>query len=272
MLQRFITGVVSAALLIAVLMLRGWVFDIAIMLVALFGCYEMERAFLRAGLQPARWTVYGIALLMLPAYLLIGIVAVYVLSCGATMIIMLQIALRKHPRWKDMAASLNILISVPIPLSMLFPLIRIQPDPLGVLLVFSVFVIALVGDIFAYFVGVTVGVHRMSPELSPKKTWEGSAAGLLGSLVGAVLLCMSGGAVAPMPPVWHFVILGLVGGVAGQMGDLTASLIKRFCGIKDFGTLFPGHGGMMDRVDSVLFVIYVIFGYCLSTGMLGLGA
>lgn len=269
MLQRIITGVVSAALLIAVMLIRGWVFDIAIVLVALFGVYEMEKAFLNGGLQPARWTVYGMALLMLPMYLLSGVVGVYILGCGATLIIMLQIALRKQPKWLDAAASLNILISVPIPLSMLYPLIRIQPPALGALLVFSVFVIALIGDIFAYFVGVTVGKHRMVPELSPKKTWEGSAAGLLGSVVGAALLCLSGEALTPMPPVWHFIILGLIGGVAGQLGDLTASMIKRFCGIKDFGTLFPGHGGMMDRMDSVIFVVYVVFGYCLVGGYLG---
>ena len=268
MLQRIVTGVVSAALLIVVMLVRGWVFDIAIVLVALLGCYEMEKAFRTAGLQPARWVMYGMSVLMLPAYLLMDTIGVYMLGCATTMIVMLQIALRKHPKWIDAAASLNILISVPIPLSMLYPLIRIAPDALGALLVFSVFVIALVGDIFAYFVGVTVGKHKMAPELSPKKTWEGSAAGLLGSVVGAVLLCLSGEAIVPMPPVWHFIILGIVGGVAGQLGDLTASMIKRFCGIKDFGTLFPGHGGMMDRVDSVIFVIYVVFGYCLAAGLL----
>lgn len=269
MLQRIITGIVSAALLIVMLLVRGWVFDIAIVMAALFCCYEMERAFLHAGLHPARWTVYGMAILILPGYLLMGIAGVYVLGCGATMIIMLQIALRKHPKWIDAAASLNILICVPIPLSMLYPLIRIQPDPFGVLLAFSVFVIALVGDIFAYFVGVTVGSHHIVPELSPKKTLEGSAAGLLGSVVGAVLLCLSGEALMPMPPLWHFILLGLIGGIAGQLGDWTASLIKRFCGIKDFGTLFPGHGGMMDRLDSVIFVVYVLFGYCMITGLLG---
>ena len=269
MLQRSVTGVISALLLIVVILLRGWVLDIAIVLVALLGCYEMQNAFAKADLYPAKWTMYGAAVLMLPCYRLMGATGIYVLGCAATMIVMLQIVLRKHPRWMDAAASLNVLISVVIPLSMLFPIIRIQPDTLGALLVFAAFVIALVGDTFAYFVGVTVGSHKMMPELSPKKTWEGSAAGLLGSVVGAVLLCTSGSALVDMPPVWHFIILGFVGGVAGQLGDLTASLIKRFCGIKDFGTIFPGHGGMMDRVDSVMFVIYILFGYCMITGLIG---
>lgn len=71
-----------------------------------------------------------------------------------------------------------------------------------------------------------------------------------------------------MPPLWHFLVLGLIGGVFGQLGDLSASLVKRYCGVKDYGTLFPGHGGMMDRVDSVLFVTYVVFGYCLLSGLI----
>jgi len=124
------------------------------------------------------------------------------------------------------------------------------------------------GDTFAYFVGRYFGATQMAPRLSPKTTWEGSIAGLFGSVVGAVLLCLSGMSIAPMPPVWHFAVLGVMGGVAGQLGDLSASMIKRFCGIKDFGTVFPGHGGMMDRLDSVIFVSYVLFGYCMATGLL----
>lgn len=271
MLKRTVTGVVSALLLLVVMYFRGWLFDIGIALVAMFGCYEMQGAFLKAGLHPARGTVYGMTALMLPVYLLTGITGVYLLACSATMVIMLQISVRKQPRWIDAAASLNVLISVPIPLLLLYPIIRIQPEALGALLVFSVFVIALIGDTFAYFIGVTFGKHRMAPELSPKKTWEGSLAGLAGSVVGALVVCKGGAALTDMPPLWHFLLLGLIGGIAGQLGDLTASLIKRFCKIKDFGTMFPGHGGMMDRFDSIIFVSYVLFGYCMASGLFTVG-
>lgn len=267
MLQRIITGVISAALLILVVYLRGWVADIILVLVSLLGCYEMHRAFGKAGLHPARGTVFGMAVLMLPAYLMMGIVGIYILGCAATLIIVLQIALRKEPRWMDMVASLNVLVCVPVPISMIYPIIRIQPEALGALLMFSVFAIALIGDTFAYFVGVTVGRHKMAPEVSPKKTWEGAAAGLVGSVVGALIVCKGGAVLTPMPALWHFLLLGLVGGIAGQLGDLSASLMKRFCDIKDFGSLFPGHGGMMDRLDSVIFVAYVLFGYCMAAGL-----
>ena len=70
---------------------------------------------------------------------------------------------------------------------------------------------------------------------------------------------------AVLPEWWHYVLLGLIGGVAGQLGDLFASLIKRHCGIKDFSNLFPGHGGMLDRLDSVLFMAIIIFCYRMLT-------
>lgn len=267
MIQRIITGVVSAALLILVILVRGILFDVVISIVAVFGCFEMVKAFHQAGLRPAKWPIYGMAALMLPCFLLSGTVGIYLLGISATLVVMVQIALRKQPRWLDAAASLNVLVNVPAPLMMLFPIVRIQPDLLGALLAFSVFVIALLGDTCAYFVGVTLGRHKMAPDISPKKTWEGAAGGLVGSVAGAALLCIGGGTLTTMPPLWHFLILGVVGGIAGQLGDLSASLIKRYCGIKDYGTMFPGHGGMMDRLDSIIFVCYVLFGYCMATGL-----
>lgn len=266
MLQRIITGVVSAALLLALLYIRGVAVDIAIALIALMGSYEMIKAFRQGGLRPARLPIYGMAVLMLPAFLLKSFVGVYMLTMAATMLIMLEIALRRDPRWQDAAASLNVLVSVLAPLTMLFPMIRMEPELRGVLMTLLIFVIALLGDTFAYFIGVLFGRHKMAPAISPKKTWEGSIAGLLGSTGGALLLGYIGSRFIPLPPLWQFAVLGFFGGVAGQLGDLGASLIKRFCGIKDFGSIFPGHGGMLDRLDSIIFVIYVVFGYCLFIG------
>lgn len=267
MVQRTITGIVSVALLLLVLYIRGWVFNIGFSIVAVIGCYEMISAFEKAGLHPVRWPVYAMAALMLPVYLLGGMTGIYLLACASCMLVMLGIVLRKQPQWPDAAASLSVLISVPLPLILLFPIIRIEPVELGVLMVLLVFVVALLGDTLAYFIGVAIGKHKMTPALSPKKTWEGSIAGLVGSVAGAVLLGMLGNTVTAMPAVWHFVIIGLIGGICGQLGDLSASLVKRYCGIKDFGSIFPGHGGILDRFDSILYVTYVVFGYCMISGL-----
>lgn len=268
MAKRIVTGAVSAVLLLALLYFRGVLFDIAVTLFALMGCYEMIKAFRGAGLSPVVLPIYAMAALMFPAFLWKGFVGVYLLVLAVLLFIMLTIALRKEPKWQDAAASVNMLVSVLIPLMMLYPLIRMAPEMRGVLITFCVFVIALFGDTFAYFVGVLFGKHPMAPALSPKKTWEGSVAGLIGSTCGAALLCYFGNMVTPMPPLWHFVLLGFIGEIAGQLGDLSASMIKRYCGIKDFGTIFPGHGGMLDRLDSILFVTCVVFGYSLAMGFL----
>ncbi len=137
------------------------------------------------------------------------------------------------------------------------------------------FFIASVNDTFALFVGMRFGKHKLSPEISPKKTVEGSIGGLVASIVFAMLVPLAAYQVAPYfpslladlnqaayPPLWAFALLGLVAGALSQIGDLVASLVKRHCNIKDFGTIFPGHGGMLDRMDGILFcgvACYVFF-------------
>lgn len=121
-----------------------------------------------------------------------------------------------------------------------------------------VFALAVVwgNDTLAYFTGVTVGRHRLWPRLSPKKTWEGTIGGWVGAaIIGGVLA-----AYAPLPlGALAGVVLGAIGGVLALFGDLSISMVKRQVGVKDSGSLFPGHGGMLDRLDSVLFVIPTIY-------------
>ena len=110
------------------------------------------------------------------------------------------------------------------------------------------------------------GKRKLCPQLSPKKSVEGAIAGVaasmvIGTLVPPVTAAIVGGNMSLLPPLWHFTLVGLVGGVAAPVGDLTASMVKRYCGIKDYGSLFPGHGGMMDRIDSVVVTGAVVYSY-----------
>ena len=82
----------------------------------------------------------------------------------------------------------------------------------------------------------------------------------------ASLLFCDAATLAQLPSWWQYALIGLIGGVAGQMGDLFASLVKRHCGLKDFSSLFPGHGGMLDRLDSILFMAVVMFSFLLLRG------
>lgn len=130
----------------------------------------------------------------------------------------------------------------------------------GSRLILALFIITWFGDTTAYFVGTFFGKHKLAPRVSPKKSWEGAAGNLGGNLLGAFLM------IATVCTEWTWVdalILGLLMGVAGQLGDLVESTWKRSAGVKDsnVGMAIPGHGGMLDRVDSLVFAAPVLYAY-----------
>lgn len=114
-----------------------------------------------------------------------------------------------------------------------------------------------VGDTAAYYAGRRFGKHRLSPVISPKKSWEGAAASVFVSVVLGVLYLRE---FIPVLPPWEVALMALVGNIAGQFGDLAESAIKRGAGVKDSGSMLPGHGGILDRVDSSLFALPAIYG------------
>lgn len=125
------------------------------------------------------------------------------------------------------------------------------------ILVWLIFLTAFGTDSMAYFTGLAIGKHKLAPKISPKKTIEGSIGGILGS----ILLCGLFGYFVTPGLLLHCIVIGLLGGVISQFGDLTASIFKRKMGIKDFGNLIPGHGGILDRFDSVLFTAPMVYYY-----------
>ena len=154
--------------------------------------------------------------------------------------------------------SSSALVLVALPLT---HAIRLHAIPLlgPFLLLFSL-VITWIGDTAAYFVGRAIGKHAFAPHLSPKKTWEGAVASLAGSLLVAVAASASH-RINIEPP--HLLGMAAAGNVAGQMGDLLESAYKRSAGVKDSGTLLPGHGGILDRIDALILAIPVVWYYWL---------
>ncbi|MBI2246480.1 MAG: phosphatidate cytidylyltransferase [Armatimonadetes bacterium] len=116
------------------------------------------------------------------------------------------------------------------------------------------FVIVWAGDIAAYFVGLTFGRHKMAPKVSPGKSWEGAVAGLIAGALAGMLAAAAFGV-----PAISGLLLGVVISIAAQIGDLFESAMKRSAGVKDSGGLLPGHGGVLDRFDAVLFAAPVAY-------------
>ena len=126
----------------------------------------------------------------------------------------------------------------------------------GPILLLFALVITWVGDTAAYFVGRAIGKYKLAPHLSPKKTWEGTIASFLGSLIVALVFSRF-----MMLPWGHLLGMAAVGNVAGQVGDLLESAYKRSAGIKDSGSILPGHGGVLDRIDALILAIPVVWYY-----------
>jgi phosphatidate cytidylyltransferase len=124
--------------------------------------------------------------------------------------------------------------------------------------VLFVLVVMWLGDTGAYFAGRFLGKHKLYEAVSPKKTWEGAFGGLAGSLVAAIVMKL----VRMDHVAWvDVILLALPGAALGQMGDLVESLFKRSTGVKDSGAIWPGHGGILDRIDAVLFFAPYVYVY-----------
>jgi phosphatidate cytidylyltransferase len=136
----------------------------------------------------------------------------------------------------------------------------IPPAEEGAWRVTLLLAIVMSSDTFAYFTGSAFGRHKLAPLVSPGKTVEGLAGGLVGGIVAALVVRQLG---LPVMSVAAAVMLGIVVAAFGTVGDLVESLLKRWSGVKDSGTLFPGHGGMLDRLDSLLFGAAVLYYYFL---------
>lgn len=148
---------------------------------------------------------------------------------------------------RDLTAGLFALAYLPL-LAVFVPLMLARPDGSRRTLIFVA--LAVCSDVGGYFAGILIGRHPMAPGISPKKTWEGFA--------GSALGCVAGGAIL-LPAllhgqVWQGIILGAAAVAAATLGDLAESMIKRDLDIKDMGTVLPGHGGVLDRIDSLLVV------------------
>lgn len=256
--QRVLSALVLLPIVLGLTYLGGWPFFALIFVVTLLAGYEFYALLAAEGHDPA--VVLGLAMM---AGLIIAAarpewrMGRLVLAAGVILALLWQIT-RSSLRRSLSDWALTVVGAVYVAgLAGFMISVRGLPDGLGWILV--IFLGTWVSDSAAYITGVYLagrylGRHAFAPTVSPNKTWEGSVAGWLACTVVTGALATSLGA-----PLLLSIALGFTIGVVGTMGDLAVSVIKRQVGAKDSGNLIPGHGGMLDRVDSLLFVSVVVY-------------
>ena len=285
MIKRVITAILLILVIGAGIWLQGWPLRAILLISMVMSLSEMYRAFRKIGYDPVRWVgyVYCVLAVLAQAYyvtlndkrLFVSISPAMLALVVGLLLGFTNIRLKGKVAFDSMMATVFPMLYPGLFFSLIIPLQDLDTRLASTLALILTFFIASVNDTFALFVGMKFGKHRLSPQISPNKSWEGSIAGLIASVLFAMLVPWVAFRLAPKvpsiaadlavshyPPLWTFGVLGLVAGALSQIGDLVASLVKRHCGIKDFGTIFPGHGGMLDRMDGILFcgvACYVFF-------------
>ena len=263
--KRFATAAVLVPIVLAAIYWDSTPWSVAILaaMFAIIGQDEYLRMALGVSQADPAWLLRGCsgalaaALVVLPVHYGPGAALGPVLTVAALVVGLATLArpgaLAEGGR--HFGACLSGLIYVPLLMSTL-PLLKLAG--LGHWVTLTVCIAAL-SDTVAYFFGRAFGKHKLYAAVSPKKTVQGS----FGGLVGACLATVGVGHFWLIPdlPVAHAIVLGVVGSVTGQVGDLIESMVKRTYGIKDSGSILPGHGGVLDRIDAVLFVAPVVFYY-----------
>ncbi len=267
MIVRTLTGIGLVLLLAFAVTMGGWVFSVLFMASICLCIFEVFRAMKNAGNHPVEWPVWICVCVSIPVFLVTNHSYLVLLLMGcACVLTCVNILFRKEPSLTDLMFSCLPMFSVLLPGMCMLSFQQFPGRLMQTYFILMSFGVPLMGDTLALFVGSRWGKHALSPVVSPHKTVEGALGGLGGSILWAVILHLVYSIFTPVAPIWHAAVIGVIGGLLGQVGDLFASLEKRHCGIKDFGHIFPGHGGMMDRLDSVFFATLAVYLYTLIYG------
>jgi phosphatidate cytidylyltransferase len=291
LIKRVVTAVVLIPLVL-LLILKAPLYVIAIVsgAVALLAIAEFLKLAAQYGVQPLWSPTYGFIVLFflfviaassnrVPLVETTAMIYGLALAAALAPFVFLTIAMRRSDLrngYPSAAASSFAFAYIAIPMALL---VQIRQQPAGAILVIYTLLVVWAGDIFAYFVGKAVGRHRMSPEISPKKTWEGTIASVAASLLVGTLWFQHAARISTwllqsglierrdgmfglqQPSLAVIVVLSAIVNIAAQLGDLVESLIKRGAGVKDSGAILPGHGGMLDRIDAMLFAAPVVWAW-----------
>ncbi len=263
MVKKTIVGVIIAGLLILIIMLGKWYIAGATWLVSILVQYEMIKTIKKAEIKPVTPVLIGFAVLAGPVYYfgaLMGteqLEAIFVFQMIAVSLIFVSGIVFKHYNFESIFSSIFTLYYPQLFFVFFYMIIFNGDDELARLMLLVAFAAAAMSDTCAYFVGSFMGKTKLCPRISPNKTVEGAVGGILGGIIGvvAVALLLDQGRMR----IVDYVLLAVILSIFAQIGDLAASMVKRRYGVKDFGSIMPGHGGFFDRVDSTLFTLPIVY-------------
>lgn len=274
MLKRAVTAIILVGYAFAMLYLGTAVhygfLDALIMSFAFVGTYEMYHTFRKSEYKNSWGAPLLLCVAIYPLWYFLGYKGILIALSLSICLALAVFTFKAEMELKDLLATIFSLIYPMALVSLAFALSREFPCGGTFAISFAIF-LPVFSDTFAYLVGSTLGKRKLCPSISPKKTVAGAIGGLLGSVLCAVtfFLLFDLYAVIPVGYVTFsdsvavravvFVVMGIVGGVLAEIGDLAASRIKRTMNIKDFGNIFPGHGGVLDRLDSIMFTLVMLF-------------
>lgn len=261
---RLMSGIVLVILALAIILKGGYLLAAVLLFLALTAYRELMKACGLSGGDGKRNALEGVGYVGILAYYLMMVLVeerVYLLLALITILVAFMFlyvfAFPKYRAEQIMCAFFCVAYA-PVMLSFIY-MVRILPY--GVYTVWMIFISSWICDTCAYAVGMILGKHRLAPVLSPKKSVEGAIGGVAGAAIVGALYAhfLVEKVVTDQKLVWVFILISAVGAVISQVGDLAASAIKRNHEIKDYGKLIPGHGGVMDRFDSVIFTAPMIY-------------
>lgn len=255
--KRVISAILAIPLLFFFTIMGGYTFKFGVMVLSLIAVYEYVNAYMESKNKSISLILYlGILINSFIVFSKLNIELIFLMIILTTILSMATPIFTK--KYNVISSAITVIGLIYIVCFFDF-LVFIREKENGNKLIWLVFIIAWASDTFAYYFGRFFGKHKLCPEVSPKKTIEGSIGGIIGSIIGVSVWFII------FKPtninLFSLIILGIVGGSISQIGDLSASLIKRFVNIKDYGKIMPGHGGVLDRFDSILFIAPVVYYY-----------
>ena len=258
-IKRWLTAIVVVPVLFAVIAWGGeTVFFALIAAVILLGIHEYSNMVLDASQVHEKIQALVISALIPVVFFLGSPEMLLGILCAAMLTVFILYLARIKKENFNLTPVMKIIFGVLYVSFLLSHLIWLRRGEAGALWIFFVIVLAFSGDVAAYYVGRTWGRRKLMPLVSAGKTVEGVLGLVAGSALGCLIFSWF---FLPQLFPWHAIVLGVFASVLGQLGDLCESVLKRAAGVKDSGSLLPGHGGILDRLDCLLFIVPCVHYY-----------